>query len=117
LLLDEFYNGLDADYRRRIDRILGQAGAAGQSWIASSHRAVDVPGGTQGLIELRAGRLRAVRLLGGIDLARLARHAGEGAPVRAPAVAGKRSAHAVRDKPCPTGTASIYVVIAPCCAT
>jgi molybdate transport system ATP-binding protein len=82
LLLDEFYNGLDAEYRRRIDRILGLARAAGQSWIAASHRAADVPRGTQGLIELRAGRLRQVRLLSGVDLARLARQAGESPRLR-----------------------------------
>jgi molybdate transport system ATP-binding protein len=82
LLLDEFYNGLDADYRRRIDRILEEVRAAGQSWIAASHRAMDVPSGTQGLIELRAGRLRRVQLLSGADLARLARHAGESPPPR-----------------------------------
>jgi molybdate transport system ATP-binding protein len=104
LLLDEFYNGLDADYRRRIDRILRQARAAGQSWIASSHRAVDVPSGTQGLIELRAGRLRSVGLLSGVDLARLARHAGERPPRRfeqpARAVRGKRSARAPQPAHC-----------------
>jgi molybdate transport system ATP-binding protein len=72
LLLDEFYNGLDADYRRRIDRVLDHARARGQSWIASSHRDVDVPGGTQGLIELHAGRLRSVRPLSGADRAGLA---------------------------------------------
>jgi molybdate transport system ATP-binding protein len=82
LLLDEFYNGLDADYRRRIDRILGLARAAGQSWIAASHRTADVPSGTRGLIELRAGRLRRVQLLSGVDLARLARQAGESPRLR-----------------------------------
>jgi molybdate transport system ATP-binding protein len=96
LLLDEFYNGLDADYRRRIDRILRQALAAGQSWIASSHRALDVPSGTQGLIELHAGHLRRVELLRGVDVARLARHAGENAPVRSARRA--RAARVVRSK-------------------
>jgi molybdate transport system ATP-binding protein len=98
LLLDEFYNGLDADYRRRIDRILGRASAAGQSWIAASHRAVDVPAGTQGLIELSAGRLRTVRLLGRADLARLTRQADEDRPVRTRAGGAKRTARAVRGK-------------------
>jgi molybdate transport system ATP-binding protein len=102
LLLDEFYNGLDADYRRRIDRILRQVRAAGQSWIASSHRAVDVPSGTQGLIELRGGRLRRVQLLSGVDLARLARPAGESPPLRFARTAvpqrGGRFARAARDK-------------------
>jgi len=96
LLLDEFYNGLDVDYRRRIDRILERALATGQSWVASSHREVDVPRGTQGLIELHAGRLRSVRRLTGVDLARLARHAGEKPPVRVPPQTKKRSARAVR---------------------
>ena len=102
LLLDEFYNGLDADYRRRIDGILSRVHAAGQSWIAASHRAVDVPGGTQGLIELHAGRLRSVRLLSGVDLARLARHAGESPPPRSARTAeprrGKRAVRVVRDR-------------------
>jgi molybdate transport system ATP-binding protein len=90
LLLDEFYNGLDAEYRGRIDRLLAQALAAGQSWIAASHRAVDVPAGTQGLIELRAGRLHALRPAGGIELARLARQAQERPPVRSHSAKPKR---------------------------
>jgi len=102
LLLDEFYNGLDGDYRRRIDRILGLARAAGQSWIAASHRASDVPSGTQGLIELRAGRLRSIRVLSGIDRARLAQHAGERPPLHfartVPAVREKPSARSMCDK-------------------
>jgi molybdate transport system ATP-binding protein len=82
LLLDEFYNGLDADYRARIDRLLDHAHAQGQSWIAAAHRAGDVPRGTQGLIELRAGRLRSVKRLRGADIARLAAHACEKPPRR-----------------------------------
>jgi molybdate transport system ATP-binding protein len=72
LLLDEFYNGLDAAYRRRIDRLLGGARAAGQSWIAAAHRAMDVPRGTDGLVELHAGRVRKVARLSAAALARLA---------------------------------------------
>jgi molybdate transport system ATP-binding protein len=60
LLLDEIYNGVDADCRRRIDGLLEGARAAGQSWIAAAHRAVDVPAGTGGCIELRAGRLHSI---------------------------------------------------------
>jgi molybdate transport system ATP-binding protein len=63
LLLDELYNGLDASYRRRIDRVLGTVRGRGGSWIVAAHRACDVPRGTRGLIELDAGRLRAVRPL------------------------------------------------------
>jgi molybdate transport system ATP-binding protein len=83
LLLDEFYNGLDGDYRGRIDRILEHACANGQSWIASAHRAVDVPPGTRGLIELRAGKLHSIKRLRDADLARLAAHAEEVPPPRA----------------------------------
>ncbi len=88
LLLDEFYNGLDSQYRRRIDRVLDTARAAGRSWIASAHRAADVPRGTVGIIELRAGRLRSVTALSRTRLARLAREAREGSglsPVKASA--------------------------------
>jgi molybdate transport system ATP-binding protein len=63
LLLDELYNGLDTSFRRRVDLALTKALKRGQAWIASAHRAMDVPRGTRGVIELDAGRLRcAVRL-------------------------------------------------------
>jgi molybdate transport system ATP-binding protein len=86
LLLDEFYNGLDADYRRRIDTVLDAAVRRGQSWVATAHRAADVPRGTRCLLELAAGRVHAVKRMGPSDLARLRERAGEGAhrPVRAP---------------------------------
>jgi molybdate transport system ATP-binding protein len=77
LLLDEFYNGLDMDFRQRIDDLLEKARATGQSWVSAAHRAVDVPRGTQGLIELAAGELRSMKRLRGADLARLAAHADE----------------------------------------
>jgi molybdate transport system ATP-binding protein len=63
LLLDELYNGLDASYRRRIDRALRAVRARGGSWIVAAHRACDVPRGTRGLIELDAGRVIAMRPL------------------------------------------------------
>jgi molybdate transport system ATP-binding protein len=59
LLLDELYNGLDADYRARIDRVLDRARARGCAWIVAAHRAADVPKGTRGVIELSAGRLQS----------------------------------------------------------
>jgi len=77
LLLDEFYNGLDMDYRRRIDGLLTQARAHGQSWVASAHRAVDVPRGTSGLIEMHAGKIVSIKRLTRADLARLAAQAAE----------------------------------------
>src|SRR6202011_3581819 len=77
LLLDEFYNGLDADYRRRLDTVLDAAVRRGQSWVATAHRAGDVPRGTQRILELAQGRVHAVKRIRPSDLARLAVRAGE----------------------------------------
>jgi molybdate transport system ATP-binding protein len=82
LLLDEFYNGLDAQYRRRIDAILQSARRRGQSWVATAHRAMDVPQGTGSLIELAGGRIHAVKRLQRRDLQRLKTRADEGVPIR-----------------------------------
>jgi molybdate transport system ATP-binding protein len=77
LLLDEFYNGLDAAYRRRIDTILDGARRRGQSWVATAHRAVDVPPGTRCMLELAEGRVRALKRIRRSDLQGLAKRAGE----------------------------------------
>ena len=81
LLLDEFYNGLDRDYRARIDAILARALQNGQSWVVSAHRAMDVPRGTRGLIELRAGRVLSVKRLKDADLDLLQTRADEVEPI------------------------------------
>ncbi|MEA3196146.1 MAG: molybdate transport system ATP-binding protein, partial [Gammaproteobacteria bacterium] len=83
LLLDEFYNGLDADYRRRIDTVLAAAVRRGQSWVATAHRAGDVPRGTGRMLELVQGRVHAVQRMRSADLVRLAERAGEGPRGRA----------------------------------
>lgn len=77
LLLDEIYNGLDADYRRRIDSVLQSAFAKGRSWVATAHRAMDVPRGTRSLLELSDGRIRRLKRLSAKDLARLRTQAAE----------------------------------------
>jgi molybdate transport system ATP-binding protein len=82
LLLDEFYNGLDARYRRRIDAVLQSARRRGQSWVATAHRAMDVPRGTGSLIELAGGRIHAAKRLQGSDLQSLKTRADERAAVR-----------------------------------
>jgi molybdate transport system ATP-binding protein len=82
LLLDEFYNGLDAAYRRRIDTVLAAARRRGQSWVATAHRALDVPRGTRQMLELTDGEVHAVRRVQPKDLERLRRRAGEGARAR-----------------------------------
>ena len=99
LLLDEFYNGLDADYRARIDRMLGAARADGCSWIAAAHRAIDVPPGTRRVIELEAGRLGPVRALRPAELERLRRDAGERAPSARRAPSGTQRGRARRLPP------------------
>jgi molybdate transport system ATP-binding protein len=75
LLLDEFYNGLDGDYRARIDRVLERACAHGGAWIVAAHRASDIPSGARGLIELRAGRLHSMRPMRATERRELARTA------------------------------------------
>jgi molybdate transport system ATP-binding protein len=87
LLLDEFYNGLDAGFRRRIDGLLDAAARRGQAWVATAHRAMDVPRGTRSLMELHEGRMRLIKRLGPIDRERLQARAAEYArPARRAAV-------------------------------
>jgi molybdate transport system ATP-binding protein len=88
LLLDEFYNGLDAGYRRRIDRLLAAAVRRGQSWVATAHRASDVPRATRRMLELVDGRVHAMKRMRPSELKRLTRRAGESA--RDPGHAGRR---------------------------
>jgi molybdate transport system ATP-binding protein len=96
LLLDEFYNGLDDNYRRRVDGILAIARAQGQSWIAAAHRAADVPNGTQGLMELHAGRLLTVKRLCSADLDRLVASAEDAAPRRSAGRVHRRARKTVK---------------------
>jgi molybdate transport system ATP-binding protein len=82
LLLDEFYNGLDADYRRRIDAVLQAARRRGQSWVATAHRAIDVPQGTRLGLELAGGRVVAMRRLRQADFERLKTRTNQALPQR-----------------------------------
>jgi molybdate transport system ATP-binding protein len=59
--------------------VLRAARATGQAWIATAHRAMDVPPGTRLLVELAAGRIRRMKPLSSADFARLRAHAGESA--------------------------------------
>jgi molybdate transport system ATP-binding protein len=77
LLLDEFYNGLDGEYRQRIDGVLDAAVRRGVSWVATAHRAADIPRGTRSMLELEAGRAHAVKRIRASDLRRLTEQAGE----------------------------------------
>jgi molybdate transport system ATP-binding protein len=77
LLLDELYNGLDGAYRRRIGELLAAARRRDQSWVATAHRAIDVPRGTGRLLELADGEVRAVKRVQASDLKRLSTQAGE----------------------------------------
>jgi molybdate transport system ATP-binding protein len=82
LLLDELYNGLDAQYRRRIDAVLGGALRRGQAWVATAHRAGDVPRGTRCMLTLAQGRVVSIKRIRPADLLPLAERAGEIAPRR-----------------------------------
>jgi molybdate transport system ATP-binding protein len=82
LLLDELYNGLDANFRRRIDAVLGATRRRGQSWIATAHRAIDVPRGTRSVIELSDGRIRMIERFKRADHERLKTSAGDQAAQR-----------------------------------
>jgi molybdate transport system ATP-binding protein len=73
---------LDANFRRRIDAVLGAARRRGQSWIATAHRAIDVPRGTRSVIELSDGRIRMVERLKRADHERLKAGGGEQAAQR-----------------------------------
>jgi molybdate transport system ATP-binding protein len=85
LFLDEFYNGLDTHFRRRINTVLGAARRRGQSWVATAHRAADIPTGTRSLLELADGRVHAMKRFSRADAVRMVRLAGESAPpVRKP---------------------------------
>jgi len=102
LLLDELYNGLDAGYRRRIDRVLRAVRARGRSWIVAVHRACDVPRGTRGLIELDAGRLLAARPLRREAASRLRAAADEGVQGGARAARKGRAARPGRERTGPS---------------
>jgi molybdate transport system ATP-binding protein len=82
LLLDEPYNGLDAAYRRRMDAVLDAARRRGQSWVATAHRAIDVPPGTRRMLELADGQVHALKRVHASDLERLSRRAGESTHTR-----------------------------------
>jgi molybdate transport system ATP-binding protein len=92
LLLDEFYNGLDARYRRRIDAVLAAARRRGQSWVATAHRALDVPRGTRRMLRLADGEVHAVGRVQSSDLELLRMRAGEGARQRSRAKRARRAA-------------------------
>jgi molybdate transport system ATP-binding protein len=91
LLLDEFYNGLDVDYRRRIDAVLAAARRRGQSWVATAHRAADVPRGTRLMLVLAHGRVLYCKPLHRAELRDLAQRAAE-VPRTASLAAPRRSA-------------------------
>jgi len=80
LLLDEFYNGLDRDYRRRIDAVLEAARRRGQSWVATAHRAQDVPRGTRLVLALAGGRVLYRKPLTRAELRDLEQRAAQAPP-------------------------------------
>jgi molybdate transport system ATP-binding protein len=96
LLLDEFYNGLDAEYRQRIDAVLKVAHDRGQSWVVTAHRAIDVPHGTRSLIKLSAGKVLASTQLARFDLERLSAKAEENSRGQRPRLSRARASARLR---------------------
>jgi molybdate transport system ATP-binding protein len=98
LLLDEFYNGLDAHYRQRIDVVLRAARRRGQAWVATAHRAMDIPAGTGSLLELADGEIRTLQRLRRHDATRLSRAAAEQPPKPAKRLPSKLRRRAGRQR-------------------
>jgi molybdate transport system ATP-binding protein len=90
LLLDEFYNGLDRHYRLRIDAVLRGAQRRGQSWVATAHRAMDIPAGTESLLELSDGKIQSRKRLRRNDVLKMRDAAAELAAIRTPRQKPKR---------------------------
>jgi molybdate transport system ATP-binding protein len=82
LLLDEFYNGLDTHYRARIDAVLRGAHRRGQSWVATAHRAMDIPAGTDSLLELSDGKIQTRKRLRRNDVLKMRKAAAENAAAK-----------------------------------
>ena len=117
LLLDEVYNGLDGEYRRRIDAVLAAARAKGQSWIATAHRATDIPAGTRFLIELSGGRIRQTKRFSTADHARLRARAGSLCrALRAAVSDGCRARRRTAGCCCDSATSICMWATGPCCA-
>ena len=67
LLLDEVFNGLDLDNRRRLHAVLERHSRSRVPWIVSAHRATDLPANATHWIELRDGKLRRLRRAPALD--------------------------------------------------
>jgi molybdate transport system ATP-binding protein len=91
LLLDEFYNGLDTHYRARIDAVLRGARRRGQSWVATAHRAMDIPAGTESLLELSDGQIHTRTRLRRNDVLKLRNAAAEAAVRKIERASGRRT--------------------------
>lgn len=80
LLLDEVFNGLDLDNRRRLHAILKDHSRSRVPWIVSAHRAADLPANATHWIALADGKLRRLRrapfLDGEVDISRQRRRLG-----------------------------------------
>ncbi len=57
LLLDEVFNGLDTQSRRRLREALEHGGTRGPAWVLSTHRAVELPANLTHIAHIRSGRI------------------------------------------------------------
>lgn len=58
LLLDEVATGLDELNRRRMLRLIARGAGKRMTWVATAHRAEDLPAGANRLLLLESGQLR-----------------------------------------------------------
>ncbi|MGH8263387.1 MAG: ATP-binding cassette domain-containing protein, partial [Steroidobacteraceae bacterium] len=67
LLLDEVFNGLDLENRRRLHSVLERHSRSRVPWIVSAHRAADLPANATHWIALADGKLRRLRSAPALD--------------------------------------------------
>ncbi len=72
LLLDEVFNGLDAQVRKLLRKALEQPGSRGPAWVLSSHRAEELPANITHMAHLRAGQIVASGPIAAIRARRIA---------------------------------------------
>ena len=72
LLLDEIFNGLDTEYRERVQQVLRVLSRSPLPWVLATHREEDIPGLATHWCRVQGGRLMARRLprLGSVGIAR-----------------------------------------------
>ncbi|MGC4030104.1 MAG: ATP-binding cassette domain-containing protein [Steroidobacteraceae bacterium] len=91
LLLDEVATGLDEVNRRRLLRLIARGAGSRMSWVATAHRAEDLPPGASHLLLLEQGGIRYAGPLTAARRRQLLAAPPQRAPRPAPAQAARSS--------------------------